>query len=46
MAELLEAHLGVPANREGPTVAEQVQAAYEEVCARRVARASRASRAR
>ena len=31
MAELREAHLGVPANRDGPTVAERLRAAYEEV---------------
>ncbi|WP_437667572.1 winged helix-turn-helix transcriptional regulator [Sorangium sp. So ce1182] len=44
-AELREAHLGMPAGREGPRVAEQLQAAYEEVCARRASRTSRASRA-
>ncbi|WP_433934379.1 winged helix-turn-helix transcriptional regulator [Sorangium cellulosum] len=38
MAELREAHLGVPAGREGPTVGERLQAAYEAVCARRAAR--------
>jgi len=37
MAELREVHLGVPAKRESPTVAEKLQAAYEEVCARRAA---------
>lgn len=35
MAELREVHLGVPANRDGPTVAERLQAAYEAVRARR-----------
>ncbi|WP_437668884.1 winged helix-turn-helix transcriptional regulator [Sorangium sp. So ce131] len=39
MAELREAHLGVPAKRDGPAVAERLQAAYEAVCARRAARA-------
>lgn len=38
MAELREAHLGAPARREGPTVAERLQAAYEAICARRAAR--------
>ncbi|WP_437735614.1 winged helix-turn-helix transcriptional regulator [Sorangium sp. So ce1335] len=38
MAELREAHLGAPAKRDGPTVAERLQAAYEAVCARRAAR--------
>lgn len=31
MAELREAHLGIPAGREGPTVREELQAAYEAV---------------
>lgn len=34
MAELREAHLGVPAGRGGPTVREELQAAYEAVKAR------------
>jgi hypothetical protein len=35
MAELREAHLGIPSGRgEGPSVAEQLRAAYEEVRAR------------
>jgi DNA-binding HxlR family transcriptional regulator len=37
MAELREAHLGVEAERDGPTVAEKLRAAYEEVCARAAA---------
>ncbi|HYH95014.1 hypothetical protein [Hyalangium sp.] len=35
MAELREAHLGLPARRAGPSVAEQLRAAYEEVRAQR-----------
>jgi DNA-binding HxlR family transcriptional regulator len=35
MAELREVHLGKPAKREGPSVAEQLQAAYETVRARK-----------
>lgn len=31
MAELREAHLGTPADRRGPTVREELQAAYDEV---------------
>jgi len=31
MAELREAHLGIPVKRAGPSVAEQLQAAYERV---------------
>ncbi|MGK4002458.1 helix-turn-helix domain-containing protein [Sorangium sp. So ce1036] len=34
MDELREAHLGVPARRDGPTVAERLQAAYEAICSR------------
>ncbi|MCY1083302.1 winged helix-turn-helix transcriptional regulator [Archangium lansingense] len=41
MAELREAHLGKPAKRKGPSVAEQLRAAYEEVRARRGAKAPR-----
>jgi DNA-binding HxlR family transcriptional regulator len=35
MAELREAHLGGRAQRDGPSVAEQLQAAYEDLRARR-----------
>ncbi len=35
MAELREAHLGIPAKHTGPSVAEQLRAAYEEVRARK-----------
>lgn len=35
MAELREAHLGHRVRRKGPTVAEQLQAAYEDLRARR-----------
>jgi DNA-binding HxlR family transcriptional regulator len=35
MAELAHAHLGRPHQQEGPTVAEQLQAAYDALCARR-----------
>ncbi|PTL75114.1 helix-turn-helix domain-containing protein [Vitiosangium sp. GDMCC 1.1324] len=41
MAELREAHLGKPAKRKGPSVAEQLQAAYEEVRARQAAKTRR-----
>jgi DNA-binding HxlR family transcriptional regulator len=41
MAELREAHLGIPARRAGPTVAEQLQSAYEAVRARQAAKARR-----
>ncbi|AKJ03799.1 HxlR family transcriptional regulator [Archangium gephyra] len=41
MAELRELHLGEPANLEGPTVAEQLQAAYEKVRARQAAKTRR-----
>jgi DNA-binding HxlR family transcriptional regulator len=41
MAELREAHLGIPAKRQGPTVAEQLRAAYEKVRARQAAKARR-----
>lgn len=41
MAELREAHLGEPANRKGPSVAEQLQAAYEKVRARQAGKARR-----
>ncbi len=41
MAELRELHLGIPANRKGPTVAEQLQAAYEKVLARQAAKTRR-----
>ncbi|MFY0572779.1 winged helix-turn-helix transcriptional regulator [Archangium lansingense] len=41
MAELREAHLGKPAKRKGPSVAEQLRAAYEEVRARRGSKAPR-----
>ncbi|MEA2767181.1 MAG: hypothetical protein QOD93_143 [Acetobacteraceae bacterium] len=37
MAELREAHLGRKVDRTGPTVAEQLRAAYEEVRARTAA---------
>ncbi|HVG61918.1 MAG TPA: helix-turn-helix domain-containing protein [Hyalangium sp.] len=40
MAELREVHLGIPARRRGPTVAEQLRAAYEKVRARQAAKAS------
>jgi DNA-binding HxlR family transcriptional regulator len=40
MAELREAHLGIPSKRSGPSVAERLQAAYEKVRARQAARAS------
>lgn len=33
MAELREAHVGIPAARNGPTVAERLRAAYDEVLA-------------
>jgi hypothetical protein len=39
MAELREAHLGTPAKRAGPSVAEQLRAAYEKVRARKAAKA-------
>lgn len=39
MAELREAHLGIPAPHDGPTVVEQLQAAYEAVRRRQAARA-------
>jgi len=38
MAELREAHLGIPAKRRGPPVRERLQKAYEEVCARQAGR--------
>ncbi|MDY7225014.1 winged helix-turn-helix transcriptional regulator [Hyalangium rubrum] len=41
MAELREVHLGIPAKRAGPSVAEQLQAAYEEVRARRTPKTRR-----
>jgi DNA-binding HxlR family transcriptional regulator len=37
MAELREFHLGIPSGRTGPTVAEELRAAYEEVRAHRMA---------
>jgi DNA-binding HxlR family transcriptional regulator len=37
MADLREAHLGIPSARPGLTVAEELRAAYEEVRARRTA---------
>ncbi|EPX64121.1 hypothetical protein D187_005255 [Cystobacter fuscus DSM 2262] len=40
MAELREVHLGKPAKREGPSVAEQLQAAHETVRARQSAKKS------
>jgi len=40
MAELREVHLGKPSKREGPSVAEQLQAAYETVRARQSAKKS------
>lgn len=36
MAELREAHLGVPAKRKGPAVAEELRAAYEKLKAKRM----------
>ncbi|ATB29572.1 winged helix-turn-helix transcriptional regulator [Melittangium boletus] len=41
MAELREAHLGTPAKRKGPSVAERLQAAYEDVLARQSAKTPR-----
>jgi DNA-binding HxlR family transcriptional regulator len=41
MAELREVHLGEPANRKGPSVAEQLQAAYEKVRARQAGKGRR-----
>ena len=41
MAELREEHLGKPAKRAGPSVAERLQAAYEEVRARQTKKAPR-----
>jgi DNA-binding HxlR family transcriptional regulator len=38
MAELREVHLGLPAKRTGPTVAEQLQAPYAKVRARQAAK--------
>jgi DNA-binding HxlR family transcriptional regulator len=38
MAELADAHLGRPHRRNGPSVAETLQAAYEAVCAQRATR--------
>jgi DNA-binding HxlR family transcriptional regulator len=35
MSELQHVHLGRPLRRKGPTVGQQLQAAYEAVCARR-----------
>ena len=35
MAELAHAHLGRPNHRKGPTVAERLQAAYDELCGQR-----------
>lgn len=40
MAELREVHLGIPAKRAGPSVAEQLQAAYEKVRARQATKDS------
>lgn len=40
MAELREEHLGKPSKREGPSVAERLQAAYETVRARQSAKKS------
>ncbi len=37
MAELRQAHLGIPAERNGPTVAEQLRAGYERVLAKQAA---------
>ena len=34
MAELREAHLGIPAGSRGPTVGEQLQAAFDQVAAK------------
>lgn len=41
MAELREEHLGEPADRQGPAVAEQLQAAYEKVRARQAGKGRR-----
>ncbi|WP_052517754.1 hypothetical protein [Archangium violaceum] len=41
MAELRELHLGIPANHEGPSVAEQLRAAYEKVLARQTGKTRR-----
>jgi DNA-binding HxlR family transcriptional regulator len=41
MAELREAHLGKPAKRSGPSVSEQLQAAYERVRARQATKTRR-----
>jgi DNA-binding HxlR family transcriptional regulator len=41
MSELGEVHLGLPARRVGPSVAEQLQAGYEAVRARRARRQSK-----
>jgi hypothetical protein len=41
MAELREVHLGEPTNRKGPSVAEQLQAAYEKVRARQAGKGRR-----
>lgn len=35
MSELAHVHLGCPLRRKGPTVAERLQAAYDDLCARR-----------
>lgn len=36
MSELAHAHLGRPLRRKGPTVAERLQAAYDDLCARKM----------
>lgn len=38
MAELAHVHLGRPLRRNGPSVAERLQAAYDDLCARKTKR--------